>query len=120
MTSQVDTVSCGCNRIFFADGGFAGGDAAILVFYLITNKLILQPVRVLRETARRCPGRSEVRSHIFTEGMSSSICPTSRDAGELKESEDQLRRSTRVGLKMGQLAESNVALYESNRLRASF
>jgi signal transduction histidine kinase len=39
----------------------------------------------------------------------------------LKESEDQLRAINKsLDLKMGQLAESNVALYESNRLKSEF
>ncbi|MDB5321695.1 MAG: putative two-component system sensor histidine kinase [Phycisphaerales bacterium] len=123
MKSQVDTSQLLLNRIFLLTAGLLAGTLAILVFYLITNKLILQPVRVLRETAEKVSkGDLNVRSHIFTGDEFQHLSETFNVMlANLKESEDQLRAINKsLDLKMGQLAESNVALYESNRLKSEF
>jgi signal transduction histidine kinase len=123
MKSQVDTSQLLLNRIFLLTAGLLAGTLAILVFYLITSKLILQPVRVLRETAEKVSkGDLNVRSHIFTGDEFQHLSETFNVMlANLKESEDQLRAINKsLDLKMGQLAESNVALYESNRLKSEF
>jgi two-component system sensor histidine kinase BarA len=123
MKSQVDTSQLLLNRIFLLTAGLLAGTLAILVFYLITNKLILQPVRVLRETAEKVSkGDLNVRSHIFTGDEFQQLSETFNVMlANLKESEDQLRAVNKsLDLKLGQLAESNVALYESNRLKSEF
>jgi two-component system, NarL family, sensor histidine kinase BarA len=123
MKSQVDTSQLLLNRIFLLTAGLLAGTLAVLVFYLITNKLILQPVRVLRETAEKVSkGDLNVRSHIFTGDEFQHLSETFNVMlANLKESEDQLRAINKsLDLKMGQLAESNVALYESNRLKSEF
>jgi two-component system sensor histidine kinase BarA len=123
MKSQVDASQLLLNRIFLLTAGLLAGTLAILVFYLITNKLILQPVRVLRETAEKVSkGDLNVRSHIFTGDEFQQLSETFNVMlANLKESEDQLRAVNKsLDLKLGQLAESNVALYESNRLKSEF
>jgi len=123
MKSQVDASQLLLNRIFLLTAGLLAGTLAIMVFYLITNKLILQPVRVLRETAEKVShGDLNVRSHIFTGDEFQHLSETFNVMlANLKESEDQLRAINKsLDLKMGQLAESNVALYESNRLKSEF
>jgi signal transduction histidine kinase len=123
MKSQVDTSQLLLNRIFLLTAGLLAGTLAILVFFLITTKLILQPVRVLRETAEKVSrGDLNVRSHIFTGDEFQHLSETFNVMlANLKESEDQLRAINKsLDLKLGQLAESNVALYESNRLKSEF
>jgi two-component system sensor histidine kinase BarA len=123
MKSQVDTSQLLLNRIFMLTAGLLAGTLAILVFFLITTKLILQPVRVLRETAEKVSkGDLNVRSHIFTGDEFQHLSETFNVMlANLKESEDQLRAINKsLDLKLGQLAESNVALYESNRLKSEF
>src|SRR5213078_4576474 len=123
MRSQVETRQLLLNRIFLLTAGLLAGTLAILVFFLITTKLILQPVRVLRETAEKVSkGDLNVRSHIFTGDEFQHLSETFNVMlANLKESEDQLRAINKsLDLKLGQLAESNVALYESNRLKSEF
>lgn len=123
MKSQVDANQLLLNRIFMMTAGLLAGTLAILVFFLITTKLILQPVRVLRETAEKVSkGDLNVRSHIFTGDEFQHLSETFNVMlANLKESEDQLRAINKsLDLKLGQLAESNVALYESNRLKSEF
>ncbi len=49
--SQVESSQILLNHIFILTAGLVAGTLAIIIFYLITTRLILQPVRVLQETA---------------------------------------------------------------------
>jgi signal transduction histidine kinase len=123
MRSQVDANQQLLNRIILLTAGLIAGTLAILVFFFITTKVILRPVRVLRETAEKVSkGDLNVRSHIFTGDEFQHLSETFNVMlANLKESEDQLRAINKsLDLKLGQLAESNVALYESNRLKSEF
>src|SRR5205807_1310820 len=55
------------NRVFLLAAGMLAGTLAIITFYLITTRLILQPVRVLQETAEKVSeGDLNIRSDIST------------------------------------------------------
>jgi signal transduction histidine kinase len=99
------------------------GTLAIIVFYLITTRLILQPVRVLQETAEKvAKGDLNIRSDISTGDEFQQLAETFNTMlTNLQKSDDQLRALNKsLDLRLGQLAESNVALYESNRLKSEF
>ena len=123
MRSQVDTNQLLLNRIFLLTAGLLAGTLALVVFYLITTRLILQPVHVLQETAEKVSkGDLNIRSHISTGDEFETLSKTLNVMlANLKESQDQLRAINKgLDLKLNQLAESNVALYESNRLKSEF
>jgi two-component system, NarL family, sensor histidine kinase BarA len=123
MRTQVDTNQLLLNRIFLLAAGLLAGTLAIVVFYLITTRLILQPVTVLQETAEKVSkGDLNIRSHISTGDEFETLSKTFNVMlVNLKESQDQLRAINKsLDLKLNQLAESNVALYESNRLKSEF
>ncbi len=64
---QIDENQLLLNRIVIVVAGMLGGTLAIVVFYLITTRLILQPVRVLRNTAEKvAKGDLNIRSAIST------------------------------------------------------
>lgn len=120
---QVDDNQIYLNRIFIFVAGILAGTLAIIVFYLITTRLILGPVRVLRETAEKVSkGDLNIRSDISTGDEFQHLSETfNRMLGNLQQSEDQLRAINKsLDLKLGQLEETNVALYESNRLKSEF
>ncbi|HEV8377680.1 MAG TPA: HAMP domain-containing sensor histidine kinase, partial [Tepidisphaeraceae bacterium] len=103
--------------------GLLAGTLAIIVFYLITTRLILGPVRVLQETAEKVSkGDLNIRSDISTGDEFQQLSETfNRMLTNLKAGEDQLRAINKsLDMKLGQLEESNVALYESNRLKNEF
>jgi two-component system, NarL family, sensor histidine kinase BarA len=111
------------NRLLIMVAGLLGGSLAILCFYLITTRLILQPVRVLQETAERVrEGDLNIRSDISTGDEFQQLSETfNAMLTNLTETTDQLRAiNTGLDLKVGQLAEANLALYESNRLKSEF
>src|SRR5205085_2506735 len=121
--SQVDTSELLLNRVFLLSAGLLAGTLAIIVFYLITPRLILQPVRVLQETAEKISqGDLNIRSDISTGDEFQQLSQTFNTMlANLTQSADQLRAVNKsLDLKLGQLAESNLALYESNRLKSKF
>ena len=111
------------NRVFILTAGMLAGTLAIVVFYLITTRLILQPVRVLQETAEKVSkGDLNIRSDINTRDEFQQLSETFNTMlSNLNRSAEQLRSINKsLDIKVGQLAESNVALYESNRLKSEF
>jgi signal transduction histidine kinase len=93
------------------------------VFYLITTRLILSPVRALRETAEIVrEGNLATRSDIQTGDEFEELSDTFNQMLEnLTESQNQLQSiNTSLDLKVNELAERNVALFESNKLKGEF
>jgi signal transduction histidine kinase len=123
IVSQVDESQVRLNRLFIFLAGLLAGSLAIAVFYLITTRIILRPVRVLQEAAEKVSqGDLNVRSDINTGDEFEQLGQTFNTMlANLKQSTDQLKLLNKnLDLKLGQLAESNVALYESNRLKSEF
>lgn len=121
--SQIEKQQLLLNRIFMLSAGVIAGMVAIVVFYLITTRLVLQPVRVLQETCEKVSqGDLNIRSDVNTGDEFQQLSETfNAMLKNLQESADQLRAVNKsLDLKLGQLAETNVALYESNRLKSEF
>lgn len=111
------------NRVFLLMAVLLAGSVAIFVFYFITDRFILRPVRVLQETAEKVSkGDLNIRADISTGDEFQVLSQTlNRMLGNLKAGEDQLRSiNTALDLKVGELAATNVALFESNRLKSEF
>lgn len=123
MPSQISSRQLLLNRVFLLTAGLIAGTLAIIIFYLVTTRLILQPVRVLQETAEKVSqGDLNIRSDINTGDEFQQLSETFNVMlTNLKNSADQLRAVNKsLDLKLGQIAESNVALFESNRLKSEF
>jgi signal transduction histidine kinase len=123
MPSQIHINQLLLNRVFLLTAGMLSGTLAIIVFYFITTRLILQPVRVLQETAEKVSkGDLNIRSDINTRDEFQQLSETFNTMlTNLNRSAEQLRSINKsLDIKVGQLAESNVALYESNRLKSEF
>jgi two-component system, NarL family, sensor histidine kinase BarA len=94
-----------------------------VVFYLITSRLILQPVRVLKNTAEKVSGGDlNIRSAISTGDEFQHLSETFNTMlANLKVSRDQLEATNRsLDTRVGELAQSNVDLFEANRLKSEF
>ena len=111
------------NRIWLVASGALAGILAILVFYVITTKFILSPIHDLRRVAIRVADgnldeRSTVRTGDEFEQLSDSL---NNMLERLRISQDELRRANKLlDEKLGEMAETNVALYEANRLKSEF
>jgi len=136
------------NRIFILSGGLLSCICAVITFYLITQRFILQPVRSLREAADKVTLEPSEASRVPHEGGKDQIEPTQsawQDAlnitsdiktGDeyekmaeafhqmllrLKLAHDRLRESNRaLDLRLGELEAKNVALFEANKLKSEF
>ncbi len=103
--------------------GALAGILAILVFYLITQKLILSPVRDLTSVAEKVSqGDHSIRSAIVTgdeyEDLSRAF---NAMLSHLEASENELKRINRsLDTRLAELAERNVALFEADKLKSQF
>lgn len=103
--------------------GALAGIMAILAFYLIVHKLILSPVRDLTRVAEAVSqGEHGVRSQIATgdefEELSRAF---NAMLSHLQASENELRRINKsLDTRLDELAQRNVALFESNKLKSQF
>jgi signal transduction histidine kinase len=103
--------------------GIVAGLLAVLVFYLITQKLILSPLRELKAVAQEVStGDLTVRSHIRSGDEFEELGRRFNEMlANLMESQDQLRTINRsLDTKLEELAVANVALFEANRLKSEF
>jgi signal transduction histidine kinase len=110
-------------QIFIITAGIVGSLLAILVFYLILTKLIFSPVRRLRETAEKVQAgdltiRSQIRTGDELEQLAEAFNTMLDRVGKSQEQLKSINES--LDLKVDELAEANIGLYESNRLKSEF
>lgn len=103
--------------------GALAGMLAILVFYLITHKLILSPVRELTQVSRSISkGKHSVRSQIATGDEFEELARAyNAMLSHLQASEKELQNINKsLDTRLGELAERNVALFEANKVKSQF
>ncbi|MBC7783574.1 MAG: HAMP domain-containing protein [Burkholderiales bacterium] len=111
------------NRVLLLIAGLIAGALAGVTLYLITTRIILKPVRVLQETAEKVSaGDLNIRSHINSGDEFQQLSETlNQMLANMKSSQDKLRDLNKsLDARLGQLAEANVALFESNKLKSEF
>lgn len=100
-----------------------GALLAILVFYLVTQRLLLSPVRKLRRLAEQVTtGDVHARAKINTGDEFEELGDAFNDMlAHLHATQMELRKTNKsLDTRLGELAQTNVALYESNRLKSEF
>ena len=123
MPSRVRPGQLLLNRVLLLTAGLLAGTLALAAFYRIITQLILRPVQVLQETAAKvAAGDINIRSHVYTGDEFQLLSETINTMlANLGENAERLREiNAGLDVKIGQLAESNVALYEANRLKSEF
>ncbi|MBX3376783.1 MAG: HAMP domain-containing protein [Phycisphaeraceae bacterium] len=111
------------NTAYLLSAGCVVLGLAVLVFYLITHRIILSPVRALKETAERVrEGDLTIRSEIQTGDEFEELSGTFNSMlVELARSQNQLRAiNSALDVKLNELSEANTALYETARLKGEF
>ncbi len=111
------------NRIWLIASGALAGILAILVFYVITTKYILSPIHDLRRVAIHvADGNLDERSTVQTGDEFEQLSDSLNNMLErLRASQDELKQANKaLDEKLGEMAETNVALYEANRLKSEF
>lgn len=111
------------NTAYLLSAGLIALGLALLVFYLITNKLILSPVRDLKATAELVrEGNWSTRSDIETGDEFEELSEAFNQMLEnITSSQEQLRAiNQQLDLKVNELSQRNVALFEANRVKGEF
>lgn len=111
------------NLVYLASAGSVILGLALLVFYLITAKLILNPVRTLKRAAERVrAGELNTRAEISTHDEFQDLAETfDTMLVDLQANQDQLRSiNAALGLKIDELSETNVALYDAAKVKGEF
>ena len=111
------------NVIYLVTAGLVSGLLAIGAFWFITTRIILSPVRLLHGYAAKVSeGDLNIRSDINTGDEFQNLSDMFNTMLEnLKHNQDQMRSINKsLDLKLGELAESNVALYEANKIKGEF
>jgi signal transduction histidine kinase len=110
-------------RVYIIATGICAVLLAVLVFYFILTKLIFSPVRALRATAEKVQsGDVQIRSQIATGDEFQELSAAfNAMLDRVERSQQQLKGiNETLDLKVSELAEANIGLYESNRLKNEF
>lgn len=103
--------------------GLAAGVLAVLVFWFILFRLIFSPVRRLRRIVNRIDeGQIDARADIHTgdefEELSIGLNQMLDGLDEARTSLEQMNEN--LDLKVSELAEANIGLWESSRFKSEF
>lgn len=111
------------NLLYVFAAGVVVLAVALVVFAWITERLIIRPVLSLQKTAEKVrDGNLDTRSKIATGDEFEELAETiNLMLGELQRQQDQLRgANAAMDIKLSELAQANVALFESARLKGEF
>ena len=111
------------NTAYLFSAGLFVSAFAVLMFYLITHHLILQPVRTLKTTAESVrQGDLTARSEITTGDEFEELADTfNLMLHDLENRQVELRAlNAAMNLKVDELQQSNSALYEAAKLKGDF
>ncbi|MHC4294255.1 MAG: HAMP domain-containing sensor histidine kinase [Planctomycetota bacterium] len=107
----------------FVVGGTLAALLAIIIFAMITQRLILRPMQHLRYVADKVTeGDMNVRSSVQTGDELQRLGESFNEMlTAIAEQHTKLRQANRaLDLKLNDLAEANVALYEANQIKTEF
>lgn len=111
------------NTIYLLVAGFFVLVLAMVVFWLLTNKIFLAPVRVLRDTAERVrQGNLTIRAEIKTGDEFEELSETFNSMlTDLQASQDRLRNiNAALDMKLHELSATNSALFQAAKLKGEF
>lgn len=111
------------NRIWIIVAGLIGGAGAIVVFYVITQRLILRPIRQLRALANNvAEGNLEIRSSIATRDEYEKLAKAfNHMLDTLQAMQKKLRQANKqLDVKIAELSARNIELFKANKIKGEF
>ena len=111
------------NRIWIAVAGLIGGTGAIVSFYMITQRLILRPIRQLRALANNvAEGNLEIRSAIASKDEYEKLARAfNHMLDRLQATQEKLRQANKqLDAKIAELSERNIELFKANKVKSEF
>ncbi|MFB3890449.1 MAG: ATP-binding protein [Phycisphaerae bacterium] len=110
-------------RASFIIGGVLGSVLALVLFAFITQRLILRPIRRLRELSDKvAEGDMSVRSQVKTGDELQRLGDSFNEMlTAINDQHEKLRSANRaLDLKLSELAEANVTLFKANQVKSEF
>ena len=116
------------SQLWLARGAIVGGGVltgllALVIFSIIAHRTVLRPVRALRKLADDvAEGNREVRSEVRTGDELQRLGESFNEMLDaLDDQHSQLRAANKaLDMKLNELGEVNVALYEANQVKTEF
>ncbi|MBC8468900.1 MAG: HAMP domain-containing protein [Planctomycetes bacterium] len=111
------------NRIWVIVAGLIGGIGAIVVFYWITQRVILRPIRQLRAIANNVTeGNLDIRSAIKTGDEYEKLANAFNNMLDgLQAAQEKLRQANKqLDAKIAELSERNIELFKANKVKGEF
>lgn len=111
------------NRVWIIVAGMIAGTGAIVAFYIITQRVILSPVRQLRAMANNvAEGNFDIRSGIKTGDEYEKLADAfNHMLDSLEASQEKLRQANKqLDDKIVELSERNIELFRANKIKGEF
>jgi len=111
------------NWVWITAAGLIAGTGAIVAFYLITQRLILSPIRQLRAIANNvAEGNLDIRIAISTGDEYQKLADAfNHMLDTLQATQDKLRQANKqLDAKIAELSERNIELFKANKLKSEF
>ncbi|MBW7991579.1 MAG: HAMP domain-containing protein [Planctomycetes bacterium] len=111
------------NKIWVIVAGLIGGIGAIVVFYWITQRVILRPIRQLRAIANNVTeGNLDIRSSIKTGDEYEKLANAFNNMLDgLQAAQEKLRQANKqLDAKIAELSERNIELFKANKVKGEF
>ncbi len=111
------------NRIWIIVAGLIAGTGAIVVFYWITQRVILRPIRQLRAIANNvAEGNLDIRSSIETGDEYERLAQAfNHMLDNLQAAQDKLRQANKqLDAKIAELSKRNIDLFKANKVKSEF
>jgi signal transduction histidine kinase len=111
------------NRLWIIFAGLIAGAGAFVAFYVITQRVILSPIRQLRSLANNvAEGNLSIRSSIKTrdeyEKLANAI---NHMLDNMQATQEKLRQANiQLDNKISELSERNIELFKANKLKGEF
>ncbi len=111
------------NRVWIIAAGLIAGAGAIVAFYVITQRVILRPIRQLRAIANNvAEGNLDIRSAIKTGDEYEKLANAFNHMLDgLQATQEKLRQANKqLDDKIAELSERNIELFKANKLKGEF
>jgi signal transduction histidine kinase len=111
------------NRVWVIVAGLIGGIGAIVAFYMITQRVILRPIRQLRALANNvAEGNLDIRSSIATRDEYEKLATAFNNMlDKLQAAQERLRQANKqLDAKITELSERNIELFKANKVKDEF
>ena len=111
------------NRVSIIAAWLIAGAGAIVAFYMITQRVILRPIRQLRALASNvAEGNLDIRSAIKTGDEYEKLANAFNNMLDgLQAAQEKLRQANKqLDAKIAELSERNIELFKANKVKSEF